>query len=251
ENVCEEGGEWKYRWTPKCRKYCVFERDEACDENIVHSAIQRRFEYKAEIHFKCKRSTLLVGDDYIKCGEDGVWEKKIPKCVPVCYRPTVQNGKLLDDKSLTDVFVEGDTAEISCDDGFRPERAGKVTCLSGGEWDMEEFCISNKQRCSEKEVRNGGARPKEPWYEPGASVRYFCHIGHILTHGDGSNVCMSDGTWKFPVPNCRGHSTTSFCAGRCGRRSDYRRYPCQCNITCRWFKNCCSDFAETCPGSGN
>lgn len=63
---------------------------------------------------------------------------------------------------------------------------------------------ANKQRCYEKKVENGGTRPKEEWYEPGTSVRYFCHIGHILTHTDGSNVCKSDGTWKFPVPNCRG-----------------------------------------------
>lgn len=64
-----------------------------------------------------------------------------------------------------------------------------------------------KRRCIGKAVKNGGVTPDKSQYDVGDEVRYYCSAGYILTDAISSNECTSDGSWRYPVPDCKGNNS--------------------------------------------
>ncbi|XP_041641665.1 beta-2-glycoprotein 1-like [Cheilinus undulatus] len=116
----------------------------------------------------------------------------------VCFRPELADN--IEMEGLQRFFSPGAELLLSCKQGFTPILGPrKIVCAASGEWTKSRLkCIP--KRCPYPDVLSDG----EMYYEDTvyqSTINYTCNEGYTLI-GATSAVCLANGTWSEPVPEC-------------------------------------------------
>ncbi|KAM7419025.1 hypothetical protein PAMA_016241 [Pampus argenteus] len=123
----------------------------------------------------------------------------IPECFVVCFRPELGANIKVD--GLQRYFRAGAEVTLSCKQGYTPVLGPrKIVCAASGEWTKTKLkCIP--KRCPYPDLLpNGELYYEDTVYQ--SMINYTCHSGYTLT-GGSTAVCLANGTWSIPVPDCK------------------------------------------------
>ncbi|XP_074486721.1 beta-2-glycoprotein 1-like [Sebastes fasciatus] len=116
----------------------------------------------------------------------------------VCYRPVLAAD--IETDGLQRYYSPGVELALGCKQGYTPVSGPrKIVCGASGEWTKTRLmCIP--KRCPYPDPLSNG----ELYYEDTvfqSIINYTCDEGYTLT-GDTTAVCLANGTWSKPVPEC-------------------------------------------------
>lgn len=151
--------------------------------------------------FACPKSHRLEGRPGVECGDDGSWSGSTPTCIAIeCPGPMPPpHGRLVEDRKT---FLSGEAAHFTCDDNYALVGEDTTICSDTGIWSgPTPFC---KIACpSPGPLASGHLEPAKSLYLPGDNLLISCPIGLELL-GPSHLLCMANGTWSGPLPECRG-----------------------------------------------
>ncbi|XP_053398308.1 CUB and sushi domain-containing protein 3-like [Mercenaria mercenaria] len=131
----------------------------------------------------CDNGYILQGHEHIICTDGGYWSDN-PTCLKVCEDPTPNNGSAY----TPDGTTYGETAFISCDDGYILQGEEHITCKDGATWS------SFRLVCEDPTPNNGSAyTPDGTTY--GETAFISCDDGYIL-QGEEHITCEDGATWS-------------------------------------------------------
>uniref|UniRef100_A0A8C6U0U5 Beta-2-glycoprotein 1 n=1 Tax=Neogobius melanostomus TaxID=47308 RepID=A0A8C6U0U5_9GOBI len=117
----------------------------------------------------------------------------------VCSRPEL--GESIKLEGLQRYFSFGAVVVLACKPGYTPVQGPRtIVCKDTGTWtDTKLKCIP--VQCSYPDPpHNGQLHYENTQYN--STVNYTCDEGYFLT-GASSAVCLVDGTWSAPEPQCK------------------------------------------------
>ena len=160
------------------------------------------------IDYACRPGYELGGVSRITCQSNGQWSPA-PTCSlnPNCRSPPpIENGFYLPTSRNGDKYIPGDSAMISCLDGFEMvEGSNVIYCMANGEWSAAPTCrvklappactrlptVDNAFEVSATFDRTANA---------GDYVKYQCQSSFLMV-GNDTVVCQADGSWTL-LPKC-------------------------------------------------
>ncbi|KAM7393973.1 hypothetical protein PAMP_020802 [Pampus punctatissimus] len=117
----------------------------------------------------------------------------------VCFRPEV--GANIEVEGLQRYFNPGTAVTLSCKKGYTPVSGPrKIVCAASGEWTKTKLKCIPKQCPYPDLLSNGELYYEDTVYQ--STINYTCHNGYTLT-GGSTAVCLANGTWSIPVPDCK------------------------------------------------
>ncbi|KAK0181044.1 hypothetical protein PV327_003365 [Microctonus hyperodae] len=167
-----------------------------------------RMGHKAE--FECPDGYRLEGMRVLSCQYNGRWSSDIPHCEPIlCPDIVVTNAKM---QLLEHNNTVGGHASFTCMWGNILVGSPIISCRDDGTWNAtmpvcsqitcqvpsipkNGLIIDHEKSSSSTKKRNGRVR------KVGALLRFACQPGHQLL-GEGSIICMENGTWSHDPPSC-------------------------------------------------
>jgi CUB/sushi domain-containing protein len=171
------------------------------------------------LQFACQTGFQLMGDPFIKCNHNGLWEKSFPSCKPrTCkVKQNIRHGRWTlipsdfkkkiwsqggsitqyDDPSVVSV---GDKISVLCDPGYEVYGSEVTECLPTTVLDSPMSKCRQSYCPALRNIEHGflvnGATYK------GASVTYRCRPGYKL-QGQSKRKCRRNKTWSGGVPKCK------------------------------------------------
>ncbi|CAB0008523.1 unnamed protein product, partial [Nesidiocoris tenuis] len=120
-----------------------------------------------------------------------------------CPAPKVpDNGRLVEDENGGEYGV-GSVVQFSCEAKHSLLGEGSIVCTESGEWSQPPPTC--RAHCDYPgEPANGRIVPLKFTYEPGDRLKVTCHPGFV-TRLEAEPVCLQDGNWSQPVPECRNY----------------------------------------------
>ncbi|XP_034544399.1 beta-2-glycoprotein 1-like [Notolabrus celidotus] len=116
----------------------------------------------------------------------------------VCFRPQLSDN--IEMEGLQRYFNPGAELALSCKHGYTPISGPRtIVCAASGEWTKTKYkCIP--KRCPHPgDLSHGDMYYEDNVYQ--STINYTCYEGYTLT-GDTSSVCLANGTWSTPLPQC-------------------------------------------------
>nr|ACQ59078.1 Beta-2-glycoprotein 1 precursor [Anoplopoma fimbria] len=117
----------------------------------------------------------------------------------VCFRPVLTAN--IETDGLQRFFNPGAELILSCKQGYTPVFGPrKIVCAASGEWTKTKLMCKPK-RCPYPEPLSNG----ETYYEEivfQSVINHTCDEGYIMT-GSSTAVCLANGTWSSPEPECK------------------------------------------------
>ncbi|XP_060793447.1 complement factor H-like isoform X2 [Neoarius graeffei] len=155
------------------------------------------YDYGEGVTYHCNRGLDLIGSSVISCSGDGTFQPLPPQCRDVsCERLVIPNSSRIGGKSPP--YKYNNFVQYQCDEGYRMEGSGYLTCKENG-WDPPPpRCI--EITCDSPSIRNAVIDGSSSPYRYGVSVQIRCTEGYRV-EGSGSLTCGEDG-WKAPLPQC-------------------------------------------------
>lgn len=190
-----------------------------------------------QVIFKCKPGFKLSGASSALCLKSGNWSVPVPQCITVtCPSFSVDGGQVVvrrqgsivsnvlpppvvveaalsrrepEKLKNNSTYQYGDVVEVVCETGFAlTGNSSNITlvCEASGSW-SGRIPTCEKLLCPEPYVKNAQAKMVEdleeanPTYSFGALITFTCDKGYNLV-GEADNICLGDGTWSEPYPNC-------------------------------------------------
>lgn len=116
----------------------------------------------------------------------------------VCSRPDFENIKL---EGLQRYFSPGVELVLFCKPGYTPVQGPRsIVCKNTGTWTQTSLKCIPVQCPYPDPPPNGQLHYENTQYK--STVNYTCDEGYILT-GANSAVCLVDGRWSAPEPQCK------------------------------------------------
>ncbi|BES98737.1 Sushi domain (SCR repeat) [Nesidiocoris tenuis] len=160
--------------------------------------------FGSRVFFSCPWGYKLTGAPGIECYLDSTWSAEVPECAAVrCPAPKVpDNGRLVEDENGGEYGV-GSVVQFSCEAKHSLLGEGSIVCTESGEWSQPPPTC--RTHCDYPgEPANGRIVPLKFTYEPGDRLKVTCHPGFV-TRLEAEPVCLQDGNWSQPVPECRNY----------------------------------------------
>ncbi|XP_033101174.1 sushi, von Willebrand factor type A, EGF and pentraxin domain-containing protein 1-like isoform X2 [Anneissia japonica] len=196
EATCEVYGDWLFQHVPPVctKKYCG--HPGFVDDGDV---IGDDFEFNDTIQYRCHDGFKLHGSETRRCAEDGEWDSEPPLCLEIlCNKvPTISNGNV--------TFIsqsqnrQGSTFSVSCNQFYRLEGQGTVSCQRNGHWTKMPRC--RPLSCQPSVIFNGYQKQNSDPVKVGDQVTYFCDRGFEIV-GESVFVCQEDLRFNGSVPHC-------------------------------------------------
>ncbi|XP_060602666.1 scavenger receptor cysteine-rich type 1 protein M130-like, partial [Ruditapes philippinarum] len=148
--------------------------------------------YLAAVTVTCADGYNLIGDSEIRCELNATWSSS-PTCKLIdCGIPNLVNAEATLSENKT---TYGETAVVSCYDGYQPGGSYLVSCLANGTWKTWPECTSVD--CGDPTPNQGKSNVTVFTY--GTVAKIECEPGFNI-YGDSMIICQSDGTWSdYPV----------------------------------------------------
>ncbi|CAL1277422.1 unnamed protein product [Larinioides sclopetarius] len=182
------------------------------------------FPYGTRLKYTCDDGFSLVGKGTSRCGSDGFWTESIPECVgetptyhESCKHPGVDvngriNGPRVDPRRRRQGFSAGTELTFGCNDGFEPEGATVLACLSNGQWtSLPPKCRRSPTSevvelpCRHPGVVINGMFNGELYkssFPVGTAVTFRCIEG-TQRKGPMTIFCRRNGMWSESPPSCK------------------------------------------------
>lgn len=115
-----------------------------------------------------------------------------------CTRPQLPDN--VDMEGLQGSFNSGAELALSCKKGYTPiSGPRKIICGASGEWTTTKYRCIPKNCPYPDDLSNGETDYEDTVYQ--STVNYTCHEGYVMI-GASSAVCLANGTWSTPAPQC-------------------------------------------------
>ncbi|XP_053398307.1 CUB and sushi domain-containing protein 1-like [Mercenaria mercenaria] len=181
---CQAGPHWSSY--PVCIKDCG---DPSPENGKASTLSGTTLDQTATI--TCNEGYALDGSSSIKCLETG-WNDTTTCVIKECDDPSPDNGVALTPEGTQ----FGDTAFVTCNEGFTLEGSGFISCGYNGSWSSYPTCTIKD--CSDPVPYKGTANDSSTTY--GSVIEIICDTGHVIS-GSSVITCNADGTWS-DVPTC-------------------------------------------------
>ncbi|XP_033933991.1 beta-2-glycoprotein 1-like isoform X1 [Pseudochaenichthys georgianus] len=117
----------------------------------------------------------------------------------VCLRPELAAN--IEMGGFQRFYTPGVELALSCKQGYTPVSGPRnIVCAASGTWTKTKLMCSPKQCPHPDPLSNG-----ELYYEATefqSMINYTCDEGYTM-NGNSSALCLADGTWSTPVPECK------------------------------------------------
>ncbi|XP_075413304.1 CUB and sushi domain-containing protein 1 [Tenrec ecaudatus] len=158
------------------------------------------FTYGSRVHYSCKGSRDLIGNNTRVCQEDSHWSGTLPHCSGnnpgFCGDPgTPAHGSRLGDELKTKSLLR-----FSCEMGYQLRGSPERTCLLNGSWSgLQPVCEAVS--CGNPGTPTNGMILSSDGLLFSSSVIYACWEGY-KTSGLMTRHCTANGTWTGTAPDC-------------------------------------------------
>ncbi|XP_023598845.1 CUB and sushi domain-containing protein 1-like [Trichechus manatus latirostris] len=158
------------------------------------------FTYGTVVHYSCKGSRSLIGNNTRVCQEDSHWSGTLPHCTGnnpgFCGDPgTPAHGSRLGDEFKTKSLLR-----FSCEMGYQLRGSTERTCLPHGSWSgLQPVCEAVS--CGNPGTPTNGMIVSSDGILFSSSVIYACWEGY-KTSGLMTRHCTANGTWTGTAPDC-------------------------------------------------
>lgn len=212
EATCLPSGEWSAP-IPTCQDiYC---KDPGDMENGHRRAALAGKWYNEDccppdtvMIYECSQGYELEGEQQIRCGENGTWTHRRPKCRPpgACDNFELEHGQVSGEMSGGEFFIPGDNAFVTCDRGFMVNGTDQLYCEEGGLWDDEvpscvEYNCTRFEPGPQLQV-DEFADPNKTGFPAETYINFRCDDGYLLSvNSVFSSVCRN-GRWLGRRPKC-------------------------------------------------
>ncbi|XP_043969759.1 beta-2-glycoprotein 1-like [Gambusia affinis] len=116
----------------------------------------------------------------------------------VCSRPELSGN--IEMSGIQRFSSPGEELALSCKEGYTPVSGPrKIVCTINGVWTSTKLKCIPKQCPHPELITNGELFYEDTVYQ--STINYTCHEGYMMT-GESSAVCLSNGTWSSPAPEC-------------------------------------------------
>ncbi|XP_053376387.1 uncharacterized protein LOC123533517 isoform X2 [Mercenaria mercenaria] len=179
--ICQLNGSWNS--LPECNLI------DCGDPTPEHGSSNDTVTIKGTVvRIWCDEGYNISGDVVIICRPDRLWTG-YPTCEIIdCGTPKPDNASVSLPEGKT---TYGNSAIISCLEGYNPLGSTPVSCLANGSWEVWPKCKA--EDCGDPSPNKGSANTTETTY--GTVVEITCSSGFNLS-GNSTIVCQSDGTWS-------------------------------------------------------
>ncbi|XP_060591771.1 sushi, von Willebrand factor type A, EGF and pentraxin domain-containing protein 1-like [Ruditapes philippinarum] len=150
----------------------------------------------------CDEGYEIQGETVIMCQPSDEWTDN-PSCIiKDCDIPNPVNAQATLTENKT---TYGETAVVSCYDGYQPGGSYLVSCLANGTWETWPECT--KVDCGDPAPNKGKSNVTVFTY--GTIAKIECEPGFNI-FGDSMITCQSDGTWSDNLV-CNTSGECQFC----------------------------------------
>ncbi|KAK9871009.1 hypothetical protein WA026_009969 [Henosepilachna vigintioctopunctata] len=168
-SFCRDDGSWSDVDVTCNRVSCGY--PSMLDHGFV---VQKNYLFGDEAIFDCETGYYLNGSSSISCGENGLFEESMPKCIRItCNAPdanAIKNGKVYGKNNFF-----GDILRFECDQGFILNGSSFITCGKEGVW-SSEFPECRKISCGPPgDLDNGFSFGRS--YKYGNYITFECKEG--------------------------------------------------------------------------
>ncbi|KAM4022037.1 complement factor H [Anomaloglossus baeobatrachus] len=166
--------------------------------NVLSTSYDDEYSVGQVVRFECKNPNLkLNGASEIFCMSDGKWNLEPPICTEIkCNRPTVARGTVNHPGKL--VFSNNDMIQITCDEGYRPNKNGESSCTKD-DWFPKPSCT--EITCTPPQIVQGSVDGQKAMYKYGEYINVQCNDGYVLQNEpDKRRKCTING-WE-PASTC-------------------------------------------------
>ncbi|XP_019617399.1 PREDICTED: E-selectin-like [Branchiostoma belcheri] len=162
--------------------------------------------YPTVVNFTCNLGYVLNGTTNTTCQADGTWSNLVRTCRGEMMRkcPTLTapaNGAL----STTATFYQT-VVNFTCNPGYVLNGTNNTTCQADGTWSNLVPTCRVRQCPTLTAPANGALSTTATSYQ--TVVNFTCNPGYVLS-GTTNTTCQADGTWRNPVPTCRGEMSST------------------------------------------
>ncbi|CAL1277415.1 unnamed protein product [Larinioides sclopetarius] len=200
-----------------------------------------RYRNGESVVYYCIEGYELVGNSILTCLQSGQWSSSKPFCRRNNFRPTeardppsettcrhpgvdingiIEDHPLLDPRVRGQTFPPGTELTFACKEGFEPEGAVILSCMSFGEWSSAPpTCKRSVATTTERPTSPGICRhpgvdvngrieddsrpdPQRRRFPVGTELKFACNAGFEL-EGATTITCRSNGQWTSLPPKCR------------------------------------------------
>ncbi|XP_077970683.1 CUB and sushi domain-containing protein 1-like isoform X3 [Styela clava] len=212
--TCQASGEFS-KEVPECKKIVKCSKPQLPSDGslMIASTFKELYEIGETIIFECKSGYILIGRSRSTCSEAGVFKPGTPACevVPTCDEPdSLENGKLLSDKSPGSKYSEGEVVGFECNEGYVLEGAKRSICAKvGGRLEFQpsnRFC--RERTCFPPRSPDNGRiinpKDEDSEYTLGVKVIFACNEKYTLVGERVSTCSQINGKLDYrpPPPTC-------------------------------------------------
>ncbi|ELU09492.1 hypothetical protein CAPTEDRAFT_223674 [Capitella teleta] len=225
--TCLKDGTWDNNF-PTCQAHVCDEITSIQNGTMTGTnGVEPYTEYASILEFECDDGFELNGDPIIICTESPEWEA--PTCeIKECQSLVIENGALDPQGNI----VLGESANVTCNEGYRVNGSAVLTCLDTKLFDGSAFC-EDIDECAD-----GNSSCAQGCENTDGSYECICNEGYTVSATDPSlcegividcqqhwyfwylNICC-----KTDVNEC--DTDTDFCSDICNNTDG--SYVCQCN----------------------
>ena len=212
--TCLPNNKWSTQ-TPKCKlAYCP---DVPGIPKMIYK--KQKMRLGETIQFTCQTGFKLMGNSFVKCNHNGLWETSFPTCqpqtckvkqnirhgrwtlIPSAFKKALwsKGGSISQYEDVSIVSV-GDKMKVACDPGYEVYGNDLNECLPSTVLDSP-LSKCRQSYCPALHNIEHGYLVNRATYK-GASVTYRCRPGYKL-HGQSKRKCRRNKTWSNSVPKCK------------------------------------------------
>ncbi|XP_053315605.1 CUB and sushi domain-containing protein 1 [Spea bombifrons] len=196
---CRSNGLWSSP-LPSCK--VVNCTDPGFVENAIRHGQQNypeNFKYGISVTYHCKKGYYLLGSSALNCKANGLWDRSLPKCLPVsCGHPGVPANALLSG----DKFTFGTKVYYTCTGMHTLIGNATRVCQEDGQWSgtLPHCSGISPGICGDPGIPAHGSRLGND-FKLKSLLRFTCEIGYTLK-GSVERTCLSNGSWSGIQPSC-------------------------------------------------
>eukprot|EP00062_Callorhinchus_milii_P009370 gi/632953198/ref/XP_007892273.1/ PREDICTED: CUB and sushi domain-containing protein 1 [Callorhinchus milii] len=197
---CRVNGQWSSH-LPTCR--VVNCSDPGFVENAFREGEQsylQSIKFGSSVVYQCKWSFYLLGSAVLTCQANGLWDRSLPKCLPIsCGHPGVPiNGLLSGDK-----FTFGSIVRYLCNGGRTLIGNKTRVCQEDSSWSgsLPHCSGDSPGTCGDPGIPSHGSRLGNE-FKTKNLLRFTCEAGYNLQESS-ERTCQSNGSWSGVQPVCK------------------------------------------------
>ncbi|RUS82417.1 hypothetical protein EGW08_009805, partial [Elysia chlorotica] len=158
------------------------------------------FDRGQSIKYYCKPGFHLIGNRYLMCGNNSVWEGFLPVCVlrDCGVLPEIPNAKVIQTGGVT---TFGSSSTITCVSGFFHDVDPSIKCGVNGTWEVHPSFECKPVDCGQPpRIQHGTVQVTDTIF--GSPAIYSCSVGYYLI-SSSYMYCEEDGQWVYETPTCK------------------------------------------------